>query len=104
MRAEKHCIWWSDDGLSNVFRKLTVGCVTAVILKQFATAACDGPCSETFYSNPLTLLNISRFEPSVFLMASVTKRNDLINGELRGGGFVCVFPVQHAMRNATSCV
>lgn len=90
MRAQKRGIWRSDDELSYLFRKLTADCVTAVILEQFATVACDGTCSETFYFNRLTLLNIPRFEPSVILMASITKHNDLINRELQGGGFVCV--------------
>lgn len=104
MRAQKHSIWWSGDELSNLKRKLTVGCVTTVILKQFAAVACDGTRSERFYFNRQTLLNIPRCEPSVILMASITTRNDLINRELQGGGSVCVcvFSVQHVVRNGVS--
>jgi len=67
-----------------------VDCVTTVILEQFAAVACDGTRSERFYFNRQTLLNIPRCEPYVILMASITKRNDLINRELQGGGSVCV--------------
>jgi hypothetical protein len=90
MGAKKCSIWWSNDDLSNLLRKITADCVISVILKHFATVACDGTYSETFHFNRLTLLNIPRFEPSVILMASLTKRNRLINRELQGGGFVSV--------------